>query len=75
MTETTRLTDADRDIIMRARDLAGAHGDAAVREVTGAPPHAISAMVYSEALGAAQYLLGELAAIIERLDASTGSKP
>ena len=62
----TALTAADRDIIARARKLAAAHGDAAVREATAAPEAAVSAMVYSDALGVAQYLLGELAAIIER---------
>jgi hypothetical protein len=67
MTSPGPLTDADREIIARARDLAAAHGDAAIRKVTAAPESTVSAMVYSDALGVAQYLLGEVVAIAERL--------
>jgi len=71
-TASNNLTEADRHIITMARELAGAHGDAAVREVTGAPSYDISAMVYAEALGRAQYLLAELVAIAERLGGGNG---
>lgn len=60
------ITDADLDLARRAREMAGARDTAALRAVTGAGPETDPAMVCADALGAAQYLLGELASIIER---------
>jgi hypothetical protein len=67
----TALTAADRDLIGRARELAAAIGTDALRAVTGAGPDTDPAMVIADALGRAQYLLGELAAVIERPGAGT----
>jgi hypothetical protein len=61
-----RLTDADRDIIARARELAGALDLAALRAVTGASPELPVTLVHADALGIAQHLLAGLAAIAER---------
>ena len=67
-TTTTRLTDADRRLAARARELAAAQDADALRVIAGSRPGTDNAMVFGEALGIAQYLLGELAAAIERLD-------
>lgn len=61
------LSDRDHDIISRARELADANGVDALRKVTGAGPDTDHAMVVTDALGAAQYILAELADIAERL--------
>lgn len=60
----TRLTGADRDTVARARVLAGIPPDGN-RAFTGNDDHVHAAF---EALGHAKHLLGELAAIIGRLD-------
>jgi hypothetical protein len=57
------LTDADRRIIAKARALSDAAGLEAVR---GAAAPEIT--TYAEAYGVARYLLGELTAIIDRLN-------
>jgi hypothetical protein len=68
MTATTRLTEADRDFITRARRLAFAGtGMPELREITGSQSDAPE-MVRAEALGVAQVLLLELVVIAERLD-------
>ena len=58
------LTDKDRDVIARARKLAGAAGHDAVREHTG---YDDLAGAYAIALTEAQYLLDDLADRLERL--------
>jgi hypothetical protein len=58
----TGLTAADRDLVRRAREVAGLRG-AAVRERTGERD---LGMAMATAFGEAQHLLGALAAIIER---------
>jgi hypothetical protein len=64
-TKTTRLTDADRLIIAQARAVAALATTDSMRERYGIADgdHARASMT-----GEAQYLLLELAAIIERLD-------
>jgi hypothetical protein len=63
----SRITDADRRLVTRARELAAARDAGALRVIAGSRPGTDNAMVYGEALGVAQYLLGELAAVIARL--------
>jgi prevent-host-death family protein len=60
----TRLTDHDRRLVARALELAGTPPDGN-RAFTGNDDHDHAAF---EALGHAKHLLGELAAIITRLD-------
>lgn len=67
-TETTALTSADRRIITKARALAESAGLEAVRGAAADP----GIDTYAEAFGVARYLLGELAAIIERLGGGNG---
>jgi hypothetical protein len=64
---TDRLTTADRSLINRARALASARGVDAFRVATGMQDQADDDLVYSGALGDAQALLGQLAALAERL--------
>jgi len=59
------LTDDDRELIAQARELAAALDVDALRVIAGSRPGADNNMVRAEALGVAQYLLGELAS---RLD-------
>ena len=66
-TTTTRLTDADRRLVARARALARTATTDEMRAVTGTPPGADWNMVTAEALGVAKYLLAELAVLAERL--------
>jgi hypothetical protein len=54
----SRLTEADRDRIARARKLRGLRGPEAVREYTG---HQDTGMAYVTAFSEAQELLGDLA--------------
>lgn len=72
VTPAPSLTDADRGIVARARELAGANDLPALAAVTGAPPDLPVVGVHAEALGVAQYLLGELAAIADRLGGGNG---
>ena len=68
MTTTTKqssLTDTDRGAIDRARKLAALGGLDAIREHAGQDDNAAA---LASVFGAAQYLLGELLAIINRLD-------
>jgi len=67
-TATDRLTDHDRRIIARARQLAESSGLEGVRSAAG--DREID--TYAEAFGVAQYLLAELAAIIDRLGGGNG---
>ena len=74
-TETTRLTYADWRAIARARELGAARSIDELREWTATGSFqeadcADSAAILASALGVAQYLLPELAAIIERPDGS-----
>jgi hypothetical protein len=62
----TRLTDTDRSAIARAREVAALSGEE-IRLNTG---YDDPAMALAAAFGSAQHLLGELAAIITRLDGS-----
>jgi hypothetical protein len=62
------ITDADRRLAARARELAESTGLEGVRNAAG--DRKID--TYEEAFGVAQYLLGELAAIIARLDGGGG---
>jgi hypothetical protein len=60
--QRTPLSDVDRRIIGQARELAGLTGDdIRARAGTGDPS------AYAYVMGEAQVVLGELAAIIERL--------
>jgi len=63
----SQITDADRRLAARARELAAAPDMDAVRAIVSRPGTDDN-MVRAEALGVAQYLLGQLAAVIERLD-------
>jgi hypothetical protein len=63
---TDRLTTEDRSLINRARALASARGVDAFRVVTGMQDEDSYDAVYGSALGTAQFLLGELAAMAER---------
>ena len=65
MTETARLTGADHRMIAKAREVAALQSGGAMRERYG---DADSGMAQAAALGEAQFLLLELAAIIARLD-------
>jgi hypothetical protein len=67
--ETARITDADRRLVTRSRELADAHDMDALRVIAGSRPGVDGNMVRAEVLGVAQYLLGELASLIERLEA------
>jgi hypothetical protein len=58
------LTDHDRRIIAQARELAGANDLEAIRSATADP----KISTYAEAFGVARVRLGDLLAIIERLD-------
>ena len=64
------LTDDDRALIARARQLADTHGDAALRQVTGNQDlqAADTVTCSTDALAAAQHLIFAVAAIAERLD-------
>ena len=65
------LTDRQREILDRARELADLRDEDAIRKAMApGPPH--PAMVYSEAFGAAQHLLTELAALVYRRLPSEG---
>lgn len=67
MTGTSALTERDRSIIARARELAGLDGIDAIAAATDA---ADPALAYGIAFGRAQSVLTELAAIAERLGGS-----
>lgn len=60
------LTDADRHIIARARELAALDGEK-IREQAGEDD---PAMALAEFAGRARYVLAELLAIINRLEAA-----
>jgi hypothetical protein len=64
------LPDRDRDTLERAAGLQALHGADQVRQWAGAQSYDISATLaaYVELAGACQALLGDLAAIIGRLD-------
>lgn len=67
--DATRLTDHDRRTIAQARELA------ALRHVSAVKKHTAETdilLAYVNALGEAQYLLGELAAALERLSGDDG---
>jgi hypothetical protein len=70
MNEATRLTDADRRAINRAGEVAAVAGLDAVRERTG---EADIAAAYAGAFGLAQWVIGDLLAIIDRLDGHAGA--
>jgi hypothetical protein len=63
----TGLTEHEHLVIARARQLAGVLGAEAVRTYTGTDN---TDLAYAEALGEAQHLLGELAAIADRPDSA-----
>ena len=63
MTPTATLTDRDRDIIARARELAALDGDGG----RARSPASDSGTAYGRAFGSAQWFLGELADILDRL--------
>lgn len=60
----TGLTDDDRQLITRARELADLKGSAAICGYTGASDFEVA---YPAALGTAQELLWQLALLAERL--------
>jgi hypothetical protein len=62
------ITDADRRLVTRARELAAARGADELRAIAGSRPGDDPVLVLTDALGVAQQLLGELAAVIRRLD-------
>lgn len=64
-TGTSRLTGTDRLMIAKAREVAALTSGGAMLERYGETDHD---MARAAALGEAQFLLGELAAIIDRLD-------
>lgn len=68
---TEGLTDSDHRSIDRARQLAEAVTIEAVREAAGDP----GIDTYAEAYGVARVRLGDLLAIIGRLEARNGSTP
>jgi len=70
MTETSRLTGPERSVIDRALTLADIADQDALRAHTGVSE---TELAYACAFGEAQHLLGELSAIIGRLDASEGT--
>ena len=57
------LTDRERQLLDRARELADLQDEGAIRRAIGTRA-TDPAMVYSEAFGAAQHLLTELAALV-----------
>jgi hypothetical protein len=61
---TSRLTEADRSRIGKARDIRGRVGPEAVRDLTG---ESDTAMAYAVAYGEARETIGDLLAIIGRL--------
>lgn len=63
-----RLTDIDRRVIARSRELAATSDSGALRILIGSDPGTDWAMLRAEALGVARFLLVEMAAIIDRLD-------
>ncbi len=65
------LSDLDRRVIAKARELAGAHGIDALRKVTGTKSDD-PALIYGEAFGASQVWLRELIVLAERL---AGDRP
>lgn len=73
---TGKLTDVDRRMITKAREVAALKSTDAMRERYGKTEYEIAQgetdgdMARADALGEAQFLLGELAAIIGRLDSS-----
>ena len=67
-TASNSLTDAERRMIARARNLSGAADLEEIRRAAADPEIGS----YAEAFGAARYLLGELAAIIDRLGGGNG---
>jgi hypothetical protein len=58
------LTDSDRDLIKRARKLAGLADEAALRKHAGEPDSVLFA--YIRVFGEAKHLLAELAGRLER---------
>lgn len=72
MTGTSALTERDRSIIARARELINAHDVEELRQAAGSGPDTDSAMVYGQALGVTQHLLGELIIVITRLARAAG---
>ncbi len=62
--QAARLTDHERRVIADARQLAGLHGTDALSAHTGTTN---PDLVYPVAFGQAAWLLGEVAAIAERL--------
>lgn len=64
----TRLSATDRRLIAQARELAGVWTTDSMRPLVGSAPEVSDDLVRVEALGVAKHLLGELAAIIARLD-------
>lgn len=76
ITPLTRLTDVDRRIIAKAHEVAALKGTPSRRERYGETD---SETARAAALGEAQFLLAELAAIIGRLDGGqeqgAGSRP
>jgi hypothetical protein len=65
MTKATRLTDADRRMRAKAREVAALKDTGAILERYGDANHV---MARAAAFGEAQFLLLELDAIIDRLD-------
>jgi hypothetical protein len=65
-----RLSDADRHLIARARELAALRTTAAVNDRF--PGWADTAAAYAEAFGYARFIAGELAGLAERLAAGDG---
>ena len=63
------LTDHDRRIIDHARQLAETRDLETTRKAAGSPAGLDVNLVYAEAFGVARVRLGDLIAIIERLDA------
>jgi hypothetical protein len=63
---TDRITAAGRSLINRARALSSARGTEALRIVVESDA-SDPAQVLAEALGTAQFYMGELAALVERL--------
>jgi prevent-host-death family protein len=68
MPDRTQLTDFDRLIIARSRELADAWTTDSLRPIIGRDAGTDGELVRTEALGVARKLLGDLAAIIDRLD-------
>ena len=67
------LTDADRRLIARARELASLRTGAAIDERF--PGWDSPGAAYAEAFGTAQWLLAELARIAERVAGQRGDDP